>query len=134
MSQENIEILRRANEGFHRGDFNAVEKAYHPDVIWRDLQHAPDAPPEVHGIDAVKRIWKDWIEAFPDLRADVLEYVEVGDSIVCAVHWHGSGKGSGAHIDLQTVDSYELRDGVITRVTIGYRSKEAAVEAAKLSE
>jgi ketosteroid isomerase-like protein len=134
MSQENVETLRRANEAFHRGDFDAVEAAYHPDVIWQDLQHAPDAPPEVRGIDAVKRIWKDWIEAFPDLRADVTGYVDAGDSVVCVVHWHGRGKESGAPIDLRTIDAYELRDGAIARVTIGYRSTQEALKAAGFAD
>jgi ketosteroid isomerase-like protein len=132
MSKENIEVLRTANAAWLRGDLDAVESVYSPDVLWQDLQHAPDAPFEVKGIEAVKRIWTDWLESFPDLHAEISEYIDGGDTVICVTHWHGSGRGSGVDIDQHTVDSYELRDGLITRTTFGYRSKEEALEAAGL--
>jgi ketosteroid isomerase-like protein len=134
MSQENVEIIQRANAAFLRGDLDALERAYDPDIHWRDLQHAPDAPSDVRGIEAVKRIWADWLDAFPDLRADISEYIDAGETVICVVHWHGSGKGSGVPMDQHTVDSYEVRGGLITRATFGARSKDEALEAAGLSE
>ena len=134
MSEENVEVVRRSNAAFMRGDLDALEKTYHADVRWRDLQHAPDAPSEVRGIEALKRIWTDWLDAFPDLRADISEYIDRGDNVICVVHWHGRGQGSGIHIDQHTVDSFEVQGGLITRATLGARSKEQALEAVELWE
>jgi ketosteroid isomerase-like protein len=105
----------------------AVAASYAPDVEWRDLQHAPDVPEVVQGIDAVRRLWSDWLEVFPDLRIDILEYIDLGDTVVCPTNWHGSGDGSGARVDLHGVDVYELQGGKIVRATFGYQSKEAAL-------
>jgi uncharacterized protein len=134
MSQENVEILRRVNAAANEGDLAAVAASYAPDVEWRDLQHAPDTPAVVHGIEAVKRIWSAWLDAFPDLQIDILEYINLGDTVVCPTHWHGSGDGSGAPVELHVVDVYELQGGKIVRVAFGYQSKEAALEAIGQSE
>ena len=130
MSQENVELVRRATEDFLRRDLDALVNAYDPEVHWSDLQHAPDAPPDVHGIEAVRRVWEDWLDSFPDLRADIAEYIDCGDTVVCAIHWHGSGRESGVHIDQHTFDCFEVRWGVIRRVTLGYSRREDALEAA----
>jgi ketosteroid isomerase-like protein len=127
MSQENVEILRQVNAAANEHDLAAVAASYAPDVEWRDLQHAADVPEVVHGIEAVKRLWADWLDVFPDLRIDILEYIDLGDTVVCPTHWHGSGDGSGARVDLRVVDVYELQGGKIVRATFGYQSKEAAL-------
>jgi ketosteroid isomerase-like protein len=129
MSSENVALVQRASAAWNAGDLQALEEAYSPEIEWRDLQHAPDAPEIVRGIEAVKRIWVDWLDAFPDLRADVSEYIDVDDAVVCLTHWHGSGKESGARIDNHTVDVIEIQDGRIARATFGYGTKEEALEA-----
>ena len=132
MSHENVALLQRAGAAWNAGDLQGLEETYSPDIEWRDLQRAPDAPQMVQGIEAVRRIWVDWLDAFPDLRADVSEYIDIGDAVVCVTHWHGSGKESGAQINNHTVDVLEVRDGRIARATYGYRSKEEALEATRL--
>jgi ketosteroid isomerase-like protein len=127
MSQKNVEILKQVNAAANRGDLEAVAASYAPDVVWHDLQHGPDVPAAVHGLEAVKQLWSDWLDVFPDLRIDISEYIDLGDTVVCPTHWHGSGSGSGAHVDLHVVDVYELQDGRVLRVTTGYESKEAAL-------
>src|SRR5438045_1830085 len=57
MSQENVESVRRANAAFNRRDPDAAVADYHPDVQWRDLQHAPDAPERLNGRDALLAYW-----------------------------------------------------------------------------
>ena len=134
MSRENVEICRRANAAWHNRDLAAFEAECAPDIQWRDLQHAPDLPAVVHGIEAVRRIWADWLHAFPDLRADISEYIDEGETVICPTHWHGSGEASGVPVDSHLVDVYELQGGRIVRVTLGYRSKKEALEATAQSE
>jgi ketosteroid isomerase-like protein len=134
MSWENVEICRRANAAWHNRDLAAFEAEYAPDIQWRDLQHAPDAPAVVHGIEAVRRIWSDWLHAFPDLRADISEYIDEGETVICLTHWHGSGEASGVPVDNHSVDVYELQGGRIVRVTFGHRSRKEALEATAQSE
>jgi hypothetical protein len=50
-----------------------------------------------------------------------------GDAIICAARWTGHGKG-GIVIDMRQFDLYEFRSGKVIRATLGYRSKEEALE------
>ena len=134
MSQENVEIVRAANAALLRGDLEAVESTFSPDVEWRDLLHAPDAPEVVHGITAVKQIWADWFEVLGDIRANVEEWVDAGDWVICVTLWTVGGTGSGVAVDLHAADAYELTNGKTVRAVFGYESKAEALEAVGLSE
>jgi ketosteroid isomerase-like protein len=129
MSQENVEVVRRANAAFNRGDRDAAFAAYHPGIEWRDLQHAPDAPERLHGLDAVRAYGEQWDDAFDHFTAEVEEYVDAGACVLTVTHWRGEGKDSGLAIDLRTVDVFELEDGKVVRATIGYADMGAALEA-----
>ncbi len=49
MSQENVEVMKRANEALNRGDVDALLGFYATDAELRDLQSAPDQPLAVSG-------------------------------------------------------------------------------------
>jgi ketosteroid isomerase-like protein len=134
MSQENIEIVRAVYAAINTGAIEAASEFYAPDVELRDLQSAPDQPLAVTGLEALGQVWASWTAAFDVLSADVTQYTDVGDAVVTAAHWHGQGKASGLAVDNRQFDVFELRDGKIVRVTLGYRSKAEALEAAGLSE
>jgi|SRR5438067_6043440 len=134
MSQENVEIMRRISASFNRGDRDGALAHYHPDVEWRDLQHAPDTPESVHGLSALSLIWNQWEEAFDEFGADIEEYIDAGACVVTVTRWRAKGKESGLALDLRTVDVYELANEKVVRVTMGYTDKAAALKAAGLEE
>lgn len=53
--------------------------------------------------------------------------------MIGAAHWQGQGKASGMSIDVHQFDLYEIREGKVVRVVLGFRSKDKALEAAGLS-
>jgi ketosteroid isomerase-like protein len=134
MSQENVEKVKRAIAALNAGDSDRVLADFHPDVEWRDLMHAPDVPERVRGVAAVRTIMEQWTETFDEFTAEIGEYIDAGDRVVCVTHWHAKGKGSGVAIDLNAADVYKFRDGRIVGVTQGYPDKAGALEAAGLSE
>ena len=134
MSQENVEIVVRANAAFNRRDVDAVLEFYSPDAELVDLANAPDQGSVIKGIDAIREAWTLWTAAFDELRADVEEWTATGDAVVGEVHWQGRGRASGMSIDVRQFDVYEFRDGLIVRATLGLKSKDEAIEAAGLSE
>ena len=129
MSQENVEIVRRANAAFNGGDAPTFLEAWAWDAELRDLANAPDQDSVARGRDAIEEVGKLWGAAFDEFSADIEEYLDVGDFVICAVRWHGQGKASGASIDLRQFDVYELREGQIVRGTLGFRTKAQALEA-----
>ena len=134
MSQENVEIARRANAAFNRGDVDAALEPFAPDAELRDLANAPDQASVTKGTDAIRGAWTLWTAAFDELVAEVEEWTDAGDAVIAAVHWQGRGKASGMSIDVRQFDLYEFRDGLVVRATLGLKSKAAALEAAGLRE
>jgi ketosteroid isomerase-like protein len=132
MSQENVETIRRANEALKRGDRDAALADYHPDVVWNDLAHAPDSPETVHGLPALRTIWDQWEQAFDDFGADIEELIDAGRYVVAPTRWHARGKGSGVILDRRQTDLFELANGKVVRVTLGYADTSTALEAAGL--
>jgi ketosteroid isomerase-like protein len=134
VSQENVEIVRRLNAAFNSGDRGAALAYCHPDVDWRDLQHAPDAPERLRGLDAVFAYMDQWEDAFDDFTAEVEEYIDAGACVLTVTHWRAKGKDSGLAIDLHTVDVVEFEGGKIVRITLGYATKDEALKAVGLEE
>ena len=134
MSQENVEIAKRLNAAFNRGDRDAVSAFYSPDAEWRDLQPAPDSPERLSGVAAIDAYWAQWEDAFDPFIAEIEEYIDAGNAVVMLTHWRATGKGSDLVIDMRTADVVEFADRKIIRVTIGYADKDAALKAVGLEE
>jgi ketosteroid isomerase-like protein len=134
MSQENVEVVRRGNAAFNKGDYDAAAESWHPDVEFRDHAHAADAAETLKGAQALLSLLSEWRESFDDFRAEISEYIEAGDHVVCVTRWTGRGKASDAAVDVTQVDVYEVREGKIVRATLAYPDKATALEAVGLSE
>jgi ketosteroid isomerase-like protein len=133
MSQENVELVRQANEAFNRGDIEGVLAYYAEDAEFADLMNAPDLPQVVHGLQGVRQVIMAWVQAFDEFRAEIAEYIDAEDHVVCVTDWYGKSR-DGLTIQLRTADVVEIRDGKFVQVTIGYQSRQDALEAAGLSE
>ena len=49
MSQENVEVVLRANAAANGGDYAGAAAAWHPDAELRDLAHAVDTDADGQG-------------------------------------------------------------------------------------
>jgi ketosteroid isomerase-like protein len=134
MSEENVEAMRRANAAFNRGDVDGAMDLYAPEAEFRDLLNAPDQKHVVKGVPAIREAVALWTAEFDDLRAEIEDYTATPNAVICAAHWWGQGKASGISIDIHQFDLYEFREGKVVRATLGFRSKNEALEAAELSE
>jgi ketosteroid isomerase-like protein len=132
MSQEDVEIVRRANEAFNRGDIEGVLTYYAEDAEFDDLMNAPDLPRVVRGIQGVRQVLMTWVETFDEFRAEIAEYIDLEQHVVCVTDYYGKSR-EGLTIQLRTGDVVEIRDGKFVRVTIGYESREVALEAVGMS-
>jgi ketosteroid isomerase-like protein len=134
MSEENVETAKRANAALNRGDFEGVVEVFAADAVLQDLQNAPDQPVTVEGVEAIRQNLTLWAAAFDQLGADIEDYIDAPNAVICAAHWQGQGKTSGISIDVHQFDLYEFREGKVVRAVLGFRSKNEALEAAGLHE
>jgi ketosteroid isomerase-like protein len=129
MSHENVEIVRKANAYGNAGELDSFFEVFDPDIEFRDLQHAPDLPEVIRGLDAFRVMAANWTEVYDEFRAEICAYIDVHPWVICDSRWYGRGKGSNLEIDLHAADAYEVRDGKIVRAIVGYPDVGTALKA-----
>src|SRR4051812_18170715 len=95
MSQENVEIVRRLNEGFNRGDLTAVLELLDPAFEWCDRFDDPGATMH-RGHDGYSKFIADLDADVVEMQVEIKEFVDVGDYVLADVRVHGRGRASGA--------------------------------------
>ena len=131
MSQENVELVRRAFAAINQG-VEVADEIMAPDVELRASGRLPDAGIAAHGREAVKSWWRQLVEVV-DLRYEVDEYIDVGDAVVAVTRQIARGVASGAETTNRIVVVIRIREGKLTHVE-AYGSKRQALEAVGLSE
>ncbi len=131
MSQENVEIARRAFEAVRRGDYDDAGSCFRADVEWHNTSTFP-GPRMIVGPKAIIEFSKELFEPF-DAEGEEIEEVRAGGGcVVMGVRSWGRGKGSGVPVDVRWALTFNLHDGKIARVDV--RGDFAnAVHAAGLS-
>jgi ketosteroid isomerase-like protein len=134
VSEENVELIRRASALFNEGSLDvdvALAEVYHPDVETRDLQPPPDVPAIVRGRAEVAAGLKRWMELFDDWSIEVHEYVDAEPWVICDLTWRAIGRESEAVVEWRVADAYEVRDGKVVRAIHNHPDLEAALEAVR---
>jgi ketosteroid isomerase-like protein len=135
MSEENVEIVRRAYDAFNRGDWDGALELADPAIEWwLHGELALDVRQPVRGRDAVRELWASFFDAWEDYTMEPLDLVEAPDGrLLVTVHFTALGRGSTVPIELTYFWFYVVRDGAIAAVH-AYLDKSEALEAAGLSE
>jgi ketosteroid isomerase-like protein len=114
-SQENIEAAELALTAFNRGDVPTAFASLDPDIEWVVAREHPDSR-TLHGREAVAGYFREWRESVADLRVDIEQVAEAGDSVVMVGRVRGVGMGSGADVEVPIAFVSVLRDGKAIRV------------------
>ena len=131
MSQENVELTRRAYEALERDDIEAFLSFLEPDVEWYSL--ILEIEGVFRGHDGVREWWRGIRTTFPDWRPSLVEVRAYGDRVVMHGRGSGSGAASGVDIDDDFWQVVEIRDGLVVWYR-AVRTEKEAVEAAGLRE
>ena len=144
MSQENVEIVRRAFEIFNRyresdlsRDARDAAFAAFAELATPDFQYVE--PPEwpgagiYEGLDQYRLVLEGFFEALSEMTAEIEETFEVNDRVVAFVRWRARGTSSGAELEMRPGQLFTFRDGKIARQEV-YLDRDDALEAAGLSE
>ena len=134
MSQENVEVVRRAFQAFADRGPDAMAEFWDPDIVWRAAEGAIDDVGEIHGPVAVRRYIQDMIDTFDDLSVVVEELRDVGDDRVLSIQrLKGRAKLSGIETEVRYASTSTVRDGKVVRGR-EYLSVDEALKAVGLEE
>jgi ketosteroid isomerase-like protein len=134
MSQENVEIVRRASEAALRRptDWDTVNALYHPEHQLISLTGRVEAASEVG--DQGWRGWLERMDAAGQWRYEPQDIRPAPDGRVVLIgRFWLRGSRSGAETESQIGTVVTLRDGRIVRTEVFFSAKEA-LDAAGLSE
>jgi ketosteroid isomerase-like protein len=131
MSEENVQIVRRAYEAFDRGDLEAILDDVHPEVV--SWAHPRGSEGRYEGRDGVIQFITDWIESFDEFTLVPEDFRDAGDKVVVRTLQRARGKGSGVPVEGHFWLVHHMRDGKAFQIDL-YDDEAPALEAAGLSE
>jgi ketosteroid isomerase-like protein len=134
MSQDKVELARRAVDAYNRRDVDIVfAELATADFEWLPaLTRALDGG-GYRGREGVERFALDTTENWEDLQTVEAEYRDLGDRVLLLGRLRGRGKGSGAPVDQPYVGIFDFRSDKICRYQV-YLDQAEGLRAAGLSE
>jgi ketosteroid isomerase-like protein len=131
MSQENIELTRRAFRAFTDRDLDRLLAILDDDVEAFPILAAMEGG--YRGHDGIRRWWAGLLGTFPDFRAEILDLRDVGDLTIATLRLRGRGAESETPVDATVwqVTAFRNRKCIGWRV---YTSESDALEAVGPSE
>ncbi|HWG08668.1 MAG TPA: nuclear transport factor 2 family protein [Solirubrobacteraceae bacterium] len=133
MSQQNVELVRRAYEQFSdTGRF--VADAATPDFVW-DMSnfHAWPEQQLYEGVAAAEGFLRDWAAAWDDWELEVGELLDAGDKVVALVHQRGRSRAAGMSVEMSFAQVWTMCEGKQARMEM-YSDPNEALAAVGLAE
>jgi len=123
MSQENVEIMRRAFEG------GAWAEVLHPEIEW-DISAYPGLDADVRGSgrESFVRFSDRYRRAWSDYKSAAKEFVDAGDDVVVTLHEKARARGTEMLVERDLASVWTMREGRAIRVRV-YGTKQEALEA-----
>jgi ketosteroid isomerase-like protein len=128
MSQENVEIVRKAFEVSN--DLAAVSSFWDEEIRWIE---PPDSPATVAvvGARAAREAMEAWMAMWDEYRYDVEELIDVGDEVVLAGTQVMAVRG--AEVSSRLFFVWTLRDGLAVQARL-FLDRNQALQAVGLAE
>jgi ketosteroid isomerase-like protein len=132
MSEDNVEIVRRAFQAWDRQDYEAAASHFSVDLEI-DASDRILNPAVYTGIDGARRFRNEIAEAWGEFHVEIEDLVSGGDEVVALVRSIARGRASGAEVESRAAWVVDLRDQKVTRLRL-YRDRRQALEAAGLRQ
>ena len=132
MSQENVEIVRRAVNAVNDRDIDGYLARCTADV--QLTTPAVEVGGAYDGPDGIRRFFTDIGDIGPDFKITIERLEPVGkDRVLALMRVTATGRTSGIPLETPTGNVYDLANGKIKRIRI-FSDREQALEAAGLRE
>ena len=135
MSQENVEVIRRAFDYFNSREWASWDALHQADMVVIPMKDWPDwseAEP-VYGIEAWLERVLLLLEPWHEQRLEIDALRTTGDLVVVNLRWVATGRESEIEVDMPMAGVYTITDGKIARIEF-FRDPSEALGAAGLRE
>jgi ketosteroid isomerase-like protein len=126
MSQQNVELVQGALEGFDTSD-QATWAALDKDIEVHD--HDIMDAGEYRGHAGFGRWLEDWEAAWSDSTIEPQEFIDAGERVVALIVQKTTGQGSGVVLEREDAIVFEVRGAMIVRIDY-YNDRAQALKAA----
>jgi ketosteroid isomerase-like protein len=111
MSQENVEIIRRAFEAFRANDVDAWLATISPNVKVFPNPREPGAKTLYEGREGVLEYLSNWYGGWDEYMIEPTRFIEADDYVVVATRETGTAKQSGIRVEEEFSHVFRLQDG-----------------------
>ena len=134
MSQENVEITRRAWNLWSQGDLDGLLSLCDEDCVF-DTTYMRDWPePEYRGHAGLRRFLSEWLDVWDEFEVGFDELLPGADGRVVSLFWQrGKGRQSGLTMDVAWAMVTVFRDDSILWMGV-YDDRAEALKAVGLEE
>ena len=135
MSQENVDAFKRGFDAYNRQDLDALLDELDPEVEWHPALTVLLGGERTvfRGHQGVRDAIQEEDEALAELRVEISEIRDLGDSAFVIGRIRARGRESGVQIESPFGGLADFRDGKGIRIRT-YLDVKEALEAAGLSE
>jgi ketosteroid isomerase-like protein len=132
MSQENVEIVRRAIDAFIHRDLDAAVR-HNDSEVEVDFSRSMGLEAGIyHGHEDVRAFWRLFLDAFDRISVSVDEYIECGEHVVVPNRTCFWGRG-GIEVEAHSAYVVTFRNGCIVKWQL-FQTRAEALKAAGLAE
>ena len=133
MSEENVELVRRAYELWNHNETDEFLESAHPDLVYTTSGVFPGFDPVYRGREGLAQFRETMLEAWESFHIEPTQLSPHGDWVIAALRFVGRGKASGVEVDIEFHHAVHIRDGLMDRL-LSTPDRSKALEAAGLSE
>jgi ketosteroid isomerase-like protein len=130
MSQQNVEIAKRAFAGYNERDPGEYGQLFTPDYEWVTAMQGIENE-VLRGREGIEKYFENLDDAWEELRLVGGEFRDLGDRVLWLGHMEGRGRGSGAPVLSPAASLHDFRGGLISR-TRSFLDHGEALRAAGL--
>ena len=133
MSQENVELTRKAFAAWNRGDLESAAEVISPEWEWHPARLYPGTDAVYHGLEGYARFWNTFREPWESVHIDLERIEDLGDRVLALMMFYAKGKGSGVDVTSEYANVFTFRDGLVV-YQVGYGDWRSALKAVGLEE
>jgi ketosteroid isomerase-like protein len=133
VSEQNVELARRAIEAYNAHDLEALIALYDPEIELHSTFAAVGGA-VYHGHDGVRKYFRDLEDAWEGaVRIEPEAFFDLGEQTLVFNMLHGRGRQSGVEVAMPVALLARWRDDLIVHFK-GYAHREDALRDLGLSE